>query len=65
MTYDPDLERLVHAVIDDLTAIDLYAALIRRDPYNFNIQEQTLEIIQFTARQSARRLQDYMYSRKA
>ena len=61
MQYDPTLERLMNVVIDDLTAIYLYAALIRRTPYDLNMQEQILESIQHTARHAARRLQDYMY----
>ena len=60
MRHDPDLERLVNIMIDALTTIHGWATLAFRDPQNIHIQAQALEIIESTARQAARRLQDYM-----
>ena len=55
----------MRVIIDGLTTIDLWSALALRDPQNPYMQEQAMEIIQYTARQSARRLQDYMHGRGA
>ena len=65
MMPNPDLERLVNIVIDDLTTIHGWATLAFRDPQNLYVQEQALEIIESTARQAARRLQTYMSGRGA
>lgn len=62
MRYDPDLERLVDAVIDGLTVIHGWAALARLDPQDPTMQTRVLEIIQHTALESARHLRNYMSS---
>ena len=65
MRHDPELEHLVNVVIDGLTTINGWAAIALRDPQNPYMQEQALEIIKFTAHQSACHLQDYMRGRGA
>ncbi len=65
MRDDPDLERLVNIVIDGLTVIHGWASLARLDPQSPSMQTHILEIIQNTALQSARCIQEYMRNRSS